>query len=259
LQKSSSSRGELKKSSTYKKQKRRYSYGIFDNFIQAIIITDEKGIIQYINPISEQLLNYKKKELLGKNVKVIMPYDYAEHHDEHINNYLTTHDAKIIGKGRNVTVMTKTGVYKPIHLQLTENYASKKRLFVGMMTEAHEEKIVQSSLHMIREVLCNLVNPAIAITDKGIIQVFNKQAQNFWGYTMEEVIGKNIKMLMPPEYAEHDKYIQDYIKTGQAKIIGSGRNVLALLKDGSVKNIHLAVSEKKDDDQIIFTGIITIL
>ena len=193
-------------------------------------------------------------------MKVIMPNEYAEHHDEHINNYLTTGNAKIIGKGRNVTVMTKTGVYIPIHLQLTENYASKKRLFVGMITEAREEKITQSSLHMIREVLCNLVNPAIAITDKGIIQVFNKQAQNFWGYTMEEVIGKNIKMLMPPEYAqEHDKYIQDYIKTGQSKVIGIGRNVLALLKDGSVKNIHLAVSEKKDGDQIIFTGIVTVL
>lgn len=260
LQNSSSSRSELKNSTSSKKSRRRYSYGIFDKFIQAIIITDEKGIIQYINPISEKLLNYKKKELIGKNVKVIMPTEYSEHHDEYITNYLTTGNPHVIGKGRNVTAMTKTGIYIPVHLQLTENYSSGRRLFVGMMTEAHEEEKTQSALHMIREVLCNLVNPSIVITDKGIIQVFNKAAQKFWGYTMEEVIGKNIKMLMPPEYAQdHDKYIQNYLTTGQAKIIGIGRNVLALLKDGSVKNIHLAVTEKKDGDQIIFTGIITIL
>jgi len=82
-------------------------------------------------------------------------------------------------------------------------------------------------LGMVREVLDTLVNPAVAITDKGTIQglfphlisfsieplsffiVFNKAAQQFWGYSLVEVVGKNVKMLMPSDEAvKHDQYIE---------------------------------------------------
>ena len=97
----------------------------------------------------------------------------------------------------------------------------------------------------------------MAITEKGTIQVFNKAAQVFWGYSLVEVVGKNVKMLMPPdEAAKHDEYIANYIRTGQAKIIGTGRDIVALTKDGEYKPVHLSVAERKEGDSRIFTGML---
>lgn len=65
-------------------------------------------------------------------------------------------------------------------------------------------------------------------------------------------------MLMPDEFAnEHDNYLKNYLAGGKPKIIGTGRGVPILLKDGTMKNVHLSVSERKDGAQTIFTGVFT--
>lgn len=236
------------------------AFSVFDSLLQATIVIDEKAIMQYINPAAEKLTGFSKSESVGKNVNILMPEEFAREHNSYLANYIKTGKANVIGKGRNVTVMTKDGYYLPSYLQVTENMTTGKRMFVGTLSEAKEERKPQTVLQMAREVLDTLTNPAIAITDKGIIQVFNKPAQKLWGYNLSEVVGQNIKMLMPAEFADHhDKYINNYLTTGKAKIIGSGRNVTALLKDGTIKNVHLAISERKDGTQRIFTGVITVL
>jgi PAS domain S-box-containing protein len=233
------------------------AFAVFDGLLVATMVIDEKGTLQYANPAAEKSTGYPKGEMFGKNVKMLMPEEFAREHDSYLSNYIRTGNAKVIGTGRNVTMMAKDGMYVPIFLQVTENMATGKRMFVGTITEAREERKVQTTLTMVREVLDTLVNPAVAITEKGIIQVFNKPAQLLWGYSLTEVVGKNVKMLMPEEFSTgHDQYLKNYLTTGKAKIIGSGRDVVAQVKDGSLRNVHLSISERKDGDQSIFTGVL---
>lgn len=96
----------------------------------------------------------------------------------------------------------------------------------------------------IKRILDSMENGVISINDHGIIRTFNKSAIKMFGYTAEEVLGKNVKMLMPePFRREHDKHLSDYMRTGQARIIGIGRDVPALHKDGHEFMIHLSVAE----------------
>jgi len=229
---------------------------VFDSLLQATVVIDEKGTMHYANPSAEKLTGYLKSELTGRNVRMLMPEEFAREHDSYLQNYIRSGVAKVIGTGRNVTLMTKDGMYVPSFLQVTENRATGKRLFVGTLSDARDERKEQSVLGMVREVLNNLVNPAIAITEKGVIQVFNKQAQTLWGYSLTEVVGKNVKMLMPSEYADkHDTFLSNYMNTGKAKIIGTGRDVPVQLKDGTIKSVHLSISERKDGDSSIFSGV----
>jgi two-component system, chemotaxis family, CheB/CheR fusion protein len=97
----------------------------------------------------------------------------------------------------------------------------------------------------------------IMIDDKGKIQSFNLTAEKMFGYQREEVIDRNITMLMPEPYrSEHDTYIEQYKAPGKSKIIGIGRRVDGCRKDGSTFPVSLAVSEIQVGDQRLFCGIL---
>jgi PAS domain S-box-containing protein len=107
-------------------------------------------------------------------------------------------------------------------------------------------------------VLDTAVDGIILIAAKGVILSFNPACERLFGYRPEEVIGRNVKMLMPPVYADnHDQFLSNYRRTHDPKIIGIGREVLAQRKDGSIFPIYLSVGEAKQEQESIFVGIIS--
>ncbi|MBT4769753.1 MAG: PAS domain S-box protein, partial [Rhodospirillaceae bacterium] len=109
----------------------------------------------------------------------------------------------------------------------------------------------------LQSILDTAVDGIITIDRKGTVLSFNRRSQVLFGYFSTEVIGKNIKMLMPDPYqSEHDGYLSNFMDSGKKKIIGIGREVQGLRKDGHVFPMDLAVSEVKVGDDITFTGIV---
>lgn len=97
----------------------------------------------------------------------------------------------------------------------------------------------------------------ITIDAKGVIQSFNAAAERLFGYAHDEVVGRNVKLLMPPHFrAEHDAYIQRYLTTGERRIIGIGRVVAGERKDGSTFPLELSVGETRIDGEPVFIGFI---
>lgn len=97
----------------------------------------------------------------------------------------------------------------------------------------------------------------IIIDDRGVMELVNSSAALLFGYDVHELIGQNVKMLMPMTHRKnHDGYISNYHQTGIGKIIGIGREVEGLKKDGSVFPFRLSISEVKLHDRKIFTGIV---
>ena len=106
-----------------------------------------------------------------------------------------------------------------------------------------------------RAVVEAAVDGIITIDEVGVIQYANPAAQQMFGYRAEEMVGRNINFLMPSPYRnEHDGYLDRYLKTGERKIIGIGRNVEAKRKNGEVFPVHLAVSEVVLGERRLFTG-----
>jgi PAS domain S-box-containing protein len=101
------------------------------------------------------------------------------------------------------------------------------------------------------------VDAIITISEMGIVKSFNPAAESLFQYTAGEIIGKNVNVLMPSPYTEeHDTYLNNYLTTGQRKIIGTGREVEALCKDKTRVPIFLSVSEVKQGGQRIFIGVV---
>lgn len=101
------------------------------------------------------------------------------------------------------------------------------------------------------------VDPIIVVDERGTIQSVNSAFTRTFGYTAEEALGQNVRILMPPPYdEEHDGYLERYLATGEKKIIGIGREVVARRKDGSVFPVELSVSEVRFGKGRLFTGIL---
>lgn len=119
------------------------------------------------------------------------------------------------------------------------------------------DKAVSDSTERLRSVVETAVDAIITIDQYGTVESFNTAAENLFQYKKEEVIGKNIKILMDSlEQQQHDQYISNYVKTGVKKIIGTGREITARRKDGEVFPIELSISEMVLHDKKMFTGII---
>lgn len=101
------------------------------------------------------------------------------------------------------------------------------------------------------------VDAIITIDENGIVESFNGAAERMFDYKAAEVLGQNVNTLMPaPFAAEHGRYMRNYLETGKAKIIGIGREVQGMRRDGTVFPIDLAVSEMCVDGRRTFAGII---
>lgn len=114
---------------------------------------------------------------------------------------------------------------------------------------------LRDSETLIRAIVNNLIEGIITINEYGVIQTFNSSAERIFGYTATEAVEKNVSMLMPSPYHEaHDGYLAHYLQTGEKKIIGIGREVVGLRKDGTTFPMELAVIETRQGEHSIFTG-----
>jgi two-component system sensor kinase FixL len=116
---------------------------------------------------------------------------------------------------------------------------------------------VRGSESRLRSIVESAVDGIVVIDARGIMEAFNPGAERLFGYTASEVVGRNVSMLMPSPYQEeHDGYLARYLRTGERRIIGIGREVTAKRKDGTTFPIQLSVGEMAVDGQRKFTGII---
>lgn len=109
----------------------------------------------------------------------------------------------------------------------------------------------------LRSMVDNIIWGILTIDEKGTIEEVNPAVRDIFGYEDDELIGNNINMLMPePDHSRHDGYLSNFTKTGEVKIIGTGREVVGRRKDGSLVPLHLGVSEVEIDGQRRFTGMV---
>jgi diguanylate cyclase (GGDEF)-like protein/PAS domain S-box-containing protein len=123
---------------------------VLDNVLESIISIDRRGIVQSVNTSSEQIFGYGADEMIGQNVKMLMPEPHRSAHDQYLQNYHNTRDAKIIGTGREVEGRHKDGTIFPLELSVTEVAAGGQTLYVGVLRDITERKQTEVELHRAR-------------------------------------------------------------------------------------------------------------
>ncbi len=125
----------------------------------------------------------------------------------------------------------------------------------SVLRVAQQLKDLEEYLHVM---LQTLVNGVVVIDAQGTIQTINPAVERIFGYTLSELQGQNVKMLMPePYHSAHDGYLHHYLSGGPAQVIGLGREVMGRRQDGSTFPMELAVGEMRVGEARMFVGIVT--
>ncbi len=119
---------------------------VLNTVVDGIITIDEHGTIQSFNPSAERLFGYKTEEVVGHNVKILMPDPYHSQHDGYLHHYNTTGKAKVIGTGREVTARRKDGSTFPMELAINATSVGGKKMFVGSVRDITERKNAEEQL-----------------------------------------------------------------------------------------------------------------
>lgn len=235
---------------------------IFESAVDGILLIDARGLILAFNPAAERLFGYRAGEVLGQDVRLLMPSPDRGQHDGHLDDFLEAWVPRIIGTGREIRGRRKDGSTFPLHLSVGRTEIDGQPAFTGILHDLSSrvaaEEALRKSEERVRSIVESAVDGILVIDDHGMIQAFNPSAERLFGYRIDEVLGQNVNMLMPsPDRERHDGYLRHYLTTGEQKIIGMGREVTALRKDGTTFPVHLSVGEMKSADGTrSFTGIL---
>jgi two-component system sensor kinase FixL len=129
---------------------------ILDAVPDAMIVIDERGLIESFSPSAEIMFGYAASEAVGQNVRILMPSPYREQHDDYIGRYLTTGERRIIGIGRVVTGQRKDGTTFPMELSVGEAIIGEIRLFTGFVKDLTERERSERRIEQLQAELMHM-------------------------------------------------------------------------------------------------------
>lgn len=225
----------------------------------AIISKTLYGIISTWNPAAESLFGYTEEEAVGQPIAMLIPENRRDEEKEilarlkrgeRIEHFETVRVSK---DGRDVFVSVSIS---PIR-DRSGNIVGASKIVRDLTERNLATQVRREDGARLSAILDNVLDGIITINETGIVESFNKSAERIFGYKALDVIGNNVKMLMPePYHTEHDGYLHNFMSTGEKKIIGTGRQVIGRRKDGATFPMDLAVSAMQLGSKRMFTGIV---
>lgn len=233
-----------------------------------------EGEITEANQNFLSLMDYDEGDLLGQNHSILVPlaerdsdeYQHfwhslskgGQHTDEYIR--INKQGKKIWLKGTYTSVRNSEGIIeKVIHFAVDITEQKKLEMAVKEQLEAAQDmrKVLEESQEKMNVLFNSAMDGIIMIDERGTIELFNPAAENMFQYHSKEVIGQNIKLLMPNQYSQHhDTYLTRYKQTKKPHVIGMARSVSGERKDGSTFPLEIRVEKGMIRDRRVFVGIL---
>lgn len=196
-----------------------------------VITIDEIGTIEEFNSGAEAMFGYQRSDVLGQNVRILMPEPYQSAHDGYLSSYLETGQARVIGIGRRVEALRRDGSVFPISLNVSEVRSGGRRRFVGLIVDVSELTQAQADIELFFSLSLDLF--CIANTEGRFLRL-NPAFEDLLGYSVEELLAKPFLDFIVP--ADVEATMAEVGRLAEGAVTVGFENRYAC-KDGSLKNL----------------------
>ena len=225
-----------------------------DQAIDAVVVINGRNNVIYFNAAAERLWGYRRGEVIGKNVKMLVPSQFQAGHDELVDANRRTGQDKIVGTSRDLELVRRDGSTVWVNLALSKTRIGFSWGYAAFVKDISAEKTAKERINQTLE---QAIDAVVTIDENNHVTFFNASAERLWGYRRDEVVGKNVKMLVPSQFrAGHDELVNANRRTGQDKIVGTSRDLELVRRDGSTVWVNLALSKVKVGDSITYTAFV---
>lgn len=233
---------------------------VVDRTKSMVMILDERGLIEWVNPAFTEITGYRTEEVAGKDPRSVM-------RGADTDKSVTQAVDRDIAKGKSVrgTMLQYKKDGDPIWVEFERQAILESNgTVVQHMIVAHDvtdhvtaTEVLAERAESIRAILDTVVDAIITIDSSGIILTFNPAAERMFGIKREDALGKNVNILMTGQHhTDHGRYITNYLTGHTKNVIGKNREFTAIKSDGTVFPIELAVGEMFVGTSLRFVGII---
>jgi PAS domain S-box-containing protein len=234
---------------------------ILNHAIDGIVLINDQGIIEEINPVGCHLFGYTQKGLLGKNIHELIPEAY-HNTQENPGNTFETNRTITTGRGREVIGLRHDKSTFPIDLSVSEISFGEQRLFVGLVRDLSERKKIEAEVDTTRAInsatIAASLDGLISIDMDGRVLEFSQAAETIFGYSRDEILGNMLEDYILPESmrARHRHGLEHYRKTGKGPVIGKRIEVNGLRNDGTEVPVEMAVVPISVGTRTLFTAFV---
>ena len=220
--------------------------GLLDAAPDAIIAVDTDGVIKLVNAQCERLFGYRREELLGRPVEILVPLAVRGAHPGHRRGYLSDARPRPMGGGTQLAARRKDGVEFPADISLSSIDTGDGVLVVAAVRDVTDRIRAEAKFRGLLEAAPDAI---VGIARNGRITLVNAQAERLFGYTRDELLGEMVEVLVPRHARDvHPAHRTGYFTRATPRPMGAGMQLAARRKDGSEFPVEISLSALDTED-----------
>ncbi len=230
----------------------RGAHQALERCLDAVVSIDDRNRVVFFNAAAERLWGCRREQVLGENVNRLVPGAIRDQHDGFVDRHRRSGDDRIVGTSRDVQLERFDGETRWVNLALSRFVVDGRQCYTAFVRDITEERQFRT---LMESTLEQAVDAVVTIDEENRVTFFNAAAERLWGYERQEVLGENVKMLVPQAFRDrHDGYVQHNRDTGEDRIVGKTREVEVVRKDGGSTWASLSLARIRIDDRLVYTA-----
>jgi protein-histidine pros-kinase len=214
----------------------------------AIVVIDEHGRIVIVNSQTEKLFGYGRDEIIGRPIELLVPERFRPNHPDRRQSFFADPRARPMGAGRDLFGLRKDGTEFPVEIGLNPIRTPQGTLVLSAIVDITERQRAEKRFRLAIE---SAPSGMVMVDRQGHIVLVNSQAEQLFGYSREELIGRPVEILVPERLAAaHPGYRTGFFKNPESRPMGAGRDLFGRRKDGTEFPIEIGLNPIETEEGV---------